>query len=685
MINRKVKGKTSSKLSITKNSESCVQRFNEKSLLLLVIGKKRLMNLGAHCLQSIGTSFAIYELDGELVAEFCHPKWAETVCEKIRHSSCLKTIEKAMRIGKPTKIKGEDGLQCYAAPILIKGESAGGLCFLYINKLPKIFNKKDGFSEFVLSKAVINAAKEQLQFYAQFCGLILENHRASKLLDNEIEILDNFSKSLRIFGKDFRLSVKRWLKQVVKMIAAAFRGSYPVYVQIVYNDSLFHTKPIEKSEVFFEKEIDLHRYGNLSIKISAAPQDVEKGNKTFLKEKIQLINEFIYLISEILCRKHLERELLEYSERFKSVFENVSDGIIASDLKTSRFVFANPLMSKITGYTNSELMQGMKVSDIHPTKSVSYINHRFKLDSFKKTYANVPVLRKDGTIFFCDLRSSIIKIAGEKYLMMFFKDITHRLELENVLKMKNRQIITLSKINQTLVHSTSENDLLHEVCHILVETCEYASAWIGFVDIKSNTLQLQSHNSFPSRVFNPISLEKVEQRKVYGPKELVKAAVHLKKTIVANHLNNSSQHQNFSKKLNYLSAIALPLMHNNTVYGTLNIYSKNSDVFNEDEVRLLEEIANDLNFGILSFRMLGEKKDVHQAKEKMYLKFKKSLEDSISIMSIATEKRDPYTASHQKRVSQLSVAIAKELNLSREIIEGIYFGSLLLGTILLSR
>jgi len=60
-----------------------------------------------------------------------------------------------------------------------------------------------------------------------------------------------------------------------------------------------------------------------------------------------------------------------------------------------------------------------------------------------------------------------------------------------------------------------------------------------------------------------------------------------------------------------------------------------------------------------------------------YQRFKKSLEASINTMSKIVEVKDPYTAGHQQRVSQLTKAIAKELNLSSDKVEGIRVASLI--------
>lgn len=71
-------------------------------------------------------------------------------------------------------------------------------------------------------------------------------------------------------------------------------------------------------------------------------------------------------------------------------------------------------------------------------------------------------------------------------------------------------------------------------------------------------------------------------------------------------------------------------------------------------------------------RKQGEK-DLEITLEKLRV----SLDNSILMAASITEKRDPYTAGHQKRVSQLAVAIATEMNLPEETIKGIKFSAMI--------
>lgn len=67
---------------------------------------------------------------------------------------------------------------------------------------------------------------------------------------------------------------------------------------------------------------------------------------------------------------------------------------------------------------------------------------------------------------------------------------------------------------------------------------------------------------------------------------------------------------------------------------------------------------------------ISEKKDSD-------IKLLNAFEGTISAISLATEARDPYTAGHQKRVSDIAVAIARELGLDENQIHGIQWGGLI--------
>ena len=73
----------------------------------------------------------------------------------------------------------------------------------------------------------------------------------------------------------------------------------------------------------------------------------------------------------------------------------------------------------------------------------------------------------------------------------------------------------------------------------------------------------------------------------------------------------------------------------------------------------------------MALRTRGERNQTARDLEKSLEKMQRILMQSVSSLAAALGTRDPYTAEHQKKVVQLASAIAAEMGLSRDQIEGI--------------
>lgn len=77
------------------------------------------------------------------------------------------------------------------------------------------------------------------------------------------------------------------------------------------------------------------------------------------------------------------------------------------------------------------------------------------------------------------------------------------------------------------------------------------------------------------------------------------------------------------------------------------------------------------------FRDITERKQTEQKLQQSYKKLQKTMEDAIYTIGKIVETRDPYTAGHQKNVSQLATFIAQEMKLPQDRIEGVRIASLI--------
>ncbi|MDD5272679.1 MAG: HD domain-containing protein, partial [Methylovulum sp.] len=128
--------------------------------------------------------------------------------------------------------------------------------------------------------------------------------------------------------------------------------------------------------------------------------------------------------------------------------------------------------------------------------------------------------------------------------------------------------------------------------------------------------------------------------------------------------------QEAAKLRGYVSNIGLPLTGGGKTFGGLSIYSAEADAFDEEEVRLLTELADGLAYGIVSLRIQKE----HEQHTSV---LRQSLEQSIEAIAATVEARDPYTAGHQRRVGELATAIAKEMGLPEAQANGIHLAAII--------
>jgi HD-GYP domain-containing protein (c-di-GMP phosphodiesterase class II) len=117
-------------------------------------------------------------------------------------------------------------------------------------------------------------------------------------------------------------------------------------------------------------------------------------------------------------------------------------------------------------------------------------------------------------------------------------------------------------------------------------------------------------------------------------------------------------------KIGYGSVAAFPLVSSGKVLGALCIYSSRANGFEDEEIRLLRELADDLAFGIVTLRIRAS--EAQSAQRLLH-----SMEGTIMAMGAMVEMRDPYTAGHERRVSELSAAIACEMGLTESEVHGI--------------
>lgn len=285
------------------------------------------------------------------------------------------------------------------------------------------------------------------------------------------ELLGNFigKKCYQVFGQDEKIcdscpakfafhdaQVHRSIRKIVKPDGEIN------YIELVAN-------PIKNSygEIVSCLEIntDITEHKLAEDALQRAHDELEQrvADRT---QSLQHINE--ELRTEIIVRKQVEVALRESELKFRVLFENSIHGILLLDLETKRFVFGNPSICRMLGYSETELLQ-LGLEDIHPKDSLDRVKSEFELQrrGEKALASGLPCLRKDGKIFYADVTASTVRFNDRECIMGFFADITERKALEDGLQ---KAYDDLKNVQAQLVHSgklASIGELAAGVAHEL--------------------------------------------------------------------------------------------------------------------------------------------------------------------------------------------------------------------------
>ena len=177
------------------------------------------------------------------------------------------------------------------------------------------------------------------------------------------------------------------------------------------------------------------------------------------------------------------------------------------------------------------------------------------------------------------------------------------------LRRLNRALRALSACNQALAEAGSEQQLLQQICDIIVAVGGYRMAGIGYAEQDAEkTIRPVAHAGSGSGYFETVKIRWSDTPEGRGP-----AGTSIRENRICVILDTATDPafapwRQAALERGYGAVIALPLRVAGQPFGVLAMYSDLAGSFETSEVDLLTEMANNLAFGITAIRSQEERR-----------------------------------------------------------------------------
>ncbi|MDR5900332.1 EAL domain-containing protein [Halomonas vilamensis] len=312
-----------------------------------------------------------------------------------------------------------------------------------------------------------------------------------------------------------------------------------------------------------------------------------KRNELALLETSQQLRE---RIKEQACIRHVADILLNDEDPLEKMLQAVADvlppGWQYPETAAARITFDDRAYTS-KGFRPSAWQQreAIIVSDRNAgTVEICYLDERPESDEG-------PFLKEERAL----LKQIALKVG----------EAIERRRAKAALLRFNRALRLQSAGNSELIHAKEESALLDAICRLCVGLGGYSLAWVGFKqEDEVKRVQPVAQAGFEAGYLESVRISwSEEEGRGLGP---VGRAIRAGEPQISQNISTDpsmTPWRDEACRRAYQSAIALPLKDSAGItFGALMIYANELDAFDNEELRLLTELAGDLAFGIVTLR-----------------------------------------------------------------------------------
>lgn len=341
----------------------------------------------------------------------------------------------------------------------------------------------------------------------------------------------------------------------------------------------------------------------------------------WLEVRVHPIEEGLAVTMRDVSGRRREREALRLSvERFRGVARATSDAVWDWNIEHDSIwwsegmeaLFGHPL-HEISSSTSAWSKHIPEDDRVRVLESISAVLQS-EAEEWSGEYR---FARRDGSMAWVLDRGFVIRDRDGKALRMVggMTDLTERREAELELARLNRALRMRSACSESLIRANDEQTLLAEVCRIAVEIGGYRMAWVGYAENdERRSIRPIVHAGFEDGYLAEVALSWSEQYP--GGRGPAGRSIRRGMPEVLEDLDRSPPQgpwQQVALAKGYHCIVCLPLRDRGAPFGLLALYTGEVRPITQDEVGLLQHLADDLAFGVVNLRSRIERERAEAA------------------------------------------------------------------------
>lgn len=324
-------------------------------------------------------------------------------------------------------------------------------------------------------------------------------------------------------------------------------------------------------------------------------------------------------LMDLTHRREAEEALRRSEARFRELAENVQEVFFHMEVADRRLVYLSPHYARVWQRDPAELAD----RPLAWLRAVSRGDRAAVVDAFRqglagrKVAVDFRILRPDGAerwvrgavypIHAAD--GSLLRIVGTA------RDITERKTAVLELARTNRALEMLGACNEVLIRNDDETHLLAEICRVAVEIGGYRMAWVGYAcHDAGRTIVPMAHAGAEGGYLSEIHLTWSDgDIRGQGPGG---RTIRSGRPVVCGDIRVESERfawREAALRRGFRGLICLPLREGAETIGMLALYSGGTLSPGDEELRLLQKLADNLAFGIGHLRSERERRRMEVA------------------------------------------------------------------------